>query len=491
MRGAVQRQALVPTPARVRVGSDRVLRRACLGLLAVWVVLGLGNLTSMVLRFGLHREYALGVSPFLDLSHEQALGTWVAAVLLLTCGLLALGSGLLARRADRPWQRNWYVLAAVLVLISVDEVAAVHDHLTRPLREATGATGLLYFVWVVPVGLLGLAFLVYQLRFLAHLGRTGRDLVVAGVVYVTGAAGFEMAQAVLRDDGGSGSPWDLFPFVEEMLELAGTMLALRVLLAALLHALPQRAQVVLRTPQEAPGRRGDEAVLRVDPDRLLRRVARALLVVWVLLALGGIFNVVMRFGLHHGLVYGLVPLFDLDEEQALGTWVASVLLLSAALVAGACALLARRGDRPWDRHWAVLALVLALLSLDEVGAVHDRVGTGLQRALDTSGVLYRAWVVPAVLLGLVFLAYQARFLVHLGRTGRDLVLAGLVYVSGAVGLEMAQAVLRDDGGSGSTWDVFPVAEELLEFAGVMLAVLVLLRRLLATLPDRSDVEVGR
>lgn len=95
---------------------------------------------------------------------------------------------------------------------------------------------------------LGLVFLLYQLRFLRSLKRTGRDLCLAGLVFVVGAAGFEMAQGVLRDDNGSGSTWDVFPVCEELLESGGTMWALRILLAHLLDSLPRTTTVQVAGP---------------------------------------------------------------------------------------------------------------------------------------------------------------------------------------------------------------------------------------------------
>lgn len=223
----------------VTVVPEQVVRRTTKVLIGLWIVLCLGQVLSVLIRFGTGRETVLGVVPFLNLNQEAALGTWVASILLLTCSLLSAASAWVTRSTEPAWQRSWWLLSAVFLLMSLDEVATVHDRLSPALQAALGTSGVLYFAWVIPALALGLASLVYQLRFLRHLGRTGRDLVLAGVVFVTGAAGFEMAQGVFRDDGGAGSPWDVFPTMEELLEFAGIMWALPILLSYLLTHLPR------------------------------------------------------------------------------------------------------------------------------------------------------------------------------------------------------------------------------------------------------------
>ena len=229
------------------VDPARVLRRTTQVLIAVWAVLAAGQAVSILLRYGLGRDTAFGIVQLLDLNQESSLGTWVAAVLLTTCAVLSACGAITARGAERAWRSNWWLLSAAFLLLSMDEVGTVHDRLTPYLRAALGgSSGVLYFAWVLPALVLGLVFLLVQLRFLRHLGPTGRGLALAGIVYVTGAAGFEMTQGLLRDGGGAGSPYALFPTLEELMELAGAMLVVRVLLRHLLTILPSTLTVALR-----------------------------------------------------------------------------------------------------------------------------------------------------------------------------------------------------------------------------------------------------
>lgn len=182
-------------------------------------------------------------------------------------------------------------------------------------------------------------------------------------------------------------------------------------------------------------------------------------------------------------VPGRISVLDLGAEQSVGTWVSSALHASAAVLAAVAALLARRvhGGR-WERSWWLLAAVFAVMSVDEVAAVHDRLLGPVRAALGTTGVFYYAWVIPALALGAVFLLLQIRFLVSLDRSTRlGLLGAGALFVAGAAGMEMAEGWLASVGRRDSLlFDVLVTVEEVAEIGALSLAVCVLLRHVLDT-----------
>ena len=164
---------------------------------------------------------------------------WTA---LLICAGLLLVAALEARNAgERQW-RNWAFLSCLLLAMSVDEVASYHESWIAPLREALGASGLLYLTWVVPgtvtVALLGLS----QLGFVRSLPpATAGRLVLAAALYVGGALGMEMVGgAYVQGHGSENWVYASMVAVEELLELLGTVTLLR---AVALH-LASRATVV-------------------------------------------------------------------------------------------------------------------------------------------------------------------------------------------------------------------------------------------------------
>ncbi len=156
----------------------------------------------------------------------------------------------------------------------------------------------------------------------------------------------------------------------------------------------------------------------------------------------------------------LLSLFDLDQEHSLPTWYSALLL---GLIAGGCGLLAARpvtGDLRASRYWRVLAWGFVGLCLDEVAGLHEAVNM----VAPTSW----AWLAaPAVLaIGLAFLPFL-RALPR--RVALPLLVAGGLYVYGAIGVELLGDALVERGLEGSLFYAMTVLfEEGCEMAGALL-----------------------
>ncbi len=162
----------------------------------------------------------------------------------------------------------------------------------------------------------------------------------------------------------------------------------------------------------------------------------------------------------------LWPLLSLSAEGNVPTWFASSLLLCCALAAGASATALPAGA-PWRRHWWGIALALAYVSLDEVVGLHERLGGHLE----TSGVLYFDWVIwAAPIVAVLALAY-ARFLRALpSPTRARLIVAAIVYVTGALVMELPLGWWTERAGTDSLgYALIDWAEETLELVGASLA----------------------
>lgn len=234
-RRLADRRRSTTTGITVGPGARRRLGR---GLAVLLVLSGLGHVAATMLPDAVDFP-GRSLLAVLDLGSERAIGTWVTSLLHLACALLSAAAALVARQERSRWARNWWLLAAAFALMSLDEVAALHDRLTGPIRNALGTTGVFYYAWIIPVLLLGLVFLAVQVRFLRHLGApTGRDLVLAGLVFVLGAGGLEMAEGLLATRGGEGSAlFHTLILLEELMELGALMWVVCILLRHLVETL--------------------------------------------------------------------------------------------------------------------------------------------------------------------------------------------------------------------------------------------------------------
>lgn len=178
----------------------------------------------------------------------------------------------------------------------------------------------------------------------------------------------------------------------------------------------------------------------------------------------------------YGDLPGLAKL-DAGWEESVPTYYSSVLLLAAAFLLGLIARARRMAGEPFARHWLALAVIFVALSTDEVVCFHEGLTVPVRNALHTGGALYYAWVVPAMgMLAALALVYS-RFLLHLPRpVRRQFVLAAVIYVGGAVGLELAGGVLAAYSGEHTlAYGLLATAEEAFEMIGVVLFIRALLR----------------
>jgi len=207
--------------------------------------------------------------------------------------------------------------------------------------------------------------------------------------------------------------------------------------------------------------------LQVSP----RSVARLLIVVALLLALA---HLVFAVNYHYveldfpGATF-LYVLFDLMGEITIPTWYASSLLLICALLLGAIARITQRQDGSFVRHWYGLSVILLLLSIDEAADIHGAVSYKLQNLFGLDGALSYPWVIPGALFTIVVAVTYLPFLAHLpSETRRQVLLAGGLFVSGALGMEIIEAAYDAAFSYRAPYLVMVAIEETLEMAGAIM-----------------------
>lgn len=77
-----------------------------------------------------------------------------------------------------------------------------------------------------------------------------------------------------------------------------------------------------------------------------------------------------------------------DAEHSLPAWYESILMFCTAGLLALCAKIARDQEPETKFHWALLAVIFALMSIDEAIAVHEVTMEPLRHAFGFSGVLY-------------------------------------------------------------------------------------------------------
>ena len=142
-----------------------------------------------------------------DLDAEANLPTaWSSLQLLSAAGLLAM-TWRHRVAAHMPLAGFWGALSAGFLLLAVDEVVGIHNHLYVAADDlaARKARGVFYYSWVVPALAVVCVVGVISVRFLWRLPRrTGCLFMLAGAAYVAAAIGGEMLMGWLIAEGAAG-----------------------------------------------------------------------------------------------------------------------------------------------------------------------------------------------------------------------------------------------------------------------------------------------
>src|SRR5215204_4703976 len=177
-----------------------------------------------------------------------------------------------------------------------------------------------------------------------------------------------------------------------------------------------------------------------------KTIVRIIIIAVMLITLAGL---AARFAMYMWGQEGYLEalrIFDVGEERSIPTWFESIQFLLCSILLAVVAVAKKQRNDRYILHWSVLSIILLLLSLDEVASIHEAIGQLSEHLLHNttgftpSGAITFFWVVPgAVFVFIVLLAYL-RFLADLPQSTRRLfLLAGAVFVLGALGFEMLSA----------------------------------------------------
>lgn len=201
-----------------------------------------------------------------------------------------------------------------------------------------------------------------------------------------------------------------------------------------------------------------------------RRLAFVLAMVVSLLTLMSLSVMLARTVFGHGCLFGISDLVFSGEEMNIPTWYSSAALLVCSALFFVIASAHERNENQYILHWRVLGVLFLLLSVDEACAMHEVIGTLLQKATGYQVFAHYGWVLPGALLTvLVSLAFVPFVRSLRVRTRRLLVLSAFIYTAGVLG---AEAIGRwwDTvyGVKGLGYGILVVVEEFLEMSGVAL-----------------------
>ena len=230
--------------------------------------------------------------------------------------------------------------------------------------------------------------------------------------------------------------------------------------------------------RELSGDRSAEFALNIPA----KRITQILVFVALFFTLASAAAQFAKVNLGLGNMRGLVPMFTLGKEESIATWYSSTALLFCFALLVVIAVYKKIVNDRYFLYWAGLSVVFLYLSADESSSLHERLGGAVGRyvlsatGIGQEGILGRAWVVFGIGMVLIVTLVFLRFFIALPPETRYLFfVAGLLFVTGAIGLEMAAAFYLDLYGGGGNMTLVqdtvrtqvPNVEEFLEMLGVI------------------------
>lgn len=217
----------------VSLKKKPVIRTLYLGI----IVLLFAHLAVHLVEFTTGHDFLFGLTPFLDFYGEANLPTWYSTLLLVASSLLLLA--VFSTRRNNSDKYYWLVLSFVFVYLSLDEFAQLHE-LFGSYISKTKMQSLLpnesSSAWIFWGGAMSLIIAVSFFRFWWKLSKpVRRTFLVAALVYVGGALGFEIIEVFYVSRAGEDYWFFAMVTIEETMEMLGVVIFIGGLLEQLLQ----------------------------------------------------------------------------------------------------------------------------------------------------------------------------------------------------------------------------------------------------------------
>lgn len=194
-------------------------------------------------------------------------------------------------------------------------------------------------------------------------------------------------------------------------------------------------------------------------------------------------SVVLYLTIYKGIELRAMQLaFHLDLEGNIPTVFSTLLLFFIGVL---CLLVYthERNEGGKDRFWLILALIFTFLAFDEGGQLHEKLINPFRGSMGNAegehGILYFAWVIPYGVICLVVGVVLFKSWLKLpAKTKYSFLISGMVYLTGAIGMELIGGVIVEDlGFADPLYAGIVTIEESIEILGILLFTYTLLDHL--------------
>ena len=214
--------------------------------------------------------------------------------------------------------------------------------------------------------------------------------------------------------------------------------------------------------------------IQLQPETILKLNCMLVLFLIITSTLGQLYRYIGAGERH----YQLVNLFYLSEEKNIPTAYSSLALLFCSWLLFIIAKHKIKKAQPYCFNWAFLSMLFLLMAIDESLTLHENLTAVMENFMNPDGFFYRAWIIPATIFLVIFVCGNLKFIKSLSPKTRFLfVFAGIVFVSGAIGMEMIGGkvfLILDKSIDNLLYSAIATVEETLEMMGIVFFIYALL-----------------
>lgn len=160
-----------------------------------------------------------------DVGHEANVPTYFSVLLFFLLAILSWLIGVFEKKEGRSIL-PWIFTMGLFLFLGLDELASLHEQLTYHTQKLLNTSGFLAFAWTVPYLVALVILSIFYIPFIWKL-KNGKIIFLGAFIFVLGAIGFEMIGSYFYDTQGvTSAGFIIFSSIEEILELAGLMIAI-------------------------------------------------------------------------------------------------------------------------------------------------------------------------------------------------------------------------------------------------------------------------
>ena len=164
-------------------------------------------------------------------------------------------------------------------------------------------------------------------------------------------------------------------------------------------------------------------------------------------------------------------MFNLDVEKNIPSIYSALLLASSGFLLFLIAVRTKKLKKKFAAHWLFLGIVFIFLAADEFFVIHEDWAEPIRENLNTSGLLYFAWIIPYIIFIVILFLTYFKFLKNLPKNiCVKFITSGALYIFGGIIIESfggryieSRSWQKDD-----IWFAMITTEEMFEIIGISL-----------------------